>query len=102
MEALTEWASAPKIEGSLRVSLAGMTISGKDVADHIASLAWKATSYRFRYAASSAFACGLWWLIKLHFTASIIHKRLIVVNYDLTIDVVKPEEPRMTGKSVPP
>ena len=30
--------TAPKIEGSLRVSLAGMTTSGKGVADHIASL----------------------------------------------------------------
>jgi hypothetical protein len=33
---------------------------GKDVVDHITSLAWKATGYRFRYAASSTFACELW------------------------------------------
>jgi len=46
--ALEGFASAPKIEADLHVSLAGMTISGKDVADHIASLAWKATGYRFR------------------------------------------------------
>ena len=56
VEALAECASAPKIEVSLRVSLDGMTISSKGIADHIASLAWKATGYRFRYAASLKFA----------------------------------------------
>jgi len=40
--------TTPQIEGSLRVSLAEMTTSGKFVADYIASLAWKATGYRFR------------------------------------------------------
>jgi len=32
----------------LRVPLAGMTASGKEVAGHVESLAWKATGYRFR------------------------------------------------------
>ena len=58
--ALAECASAPKIESRLRVSLAEMTISGKDAADHIASLAWKATGYRFTYAVPSTFTCRLW------------------------------------------
>jgi len=48
VEVLAECASALKIEDSLRVSLADLTISGKDIADHLASLAWKATGYRFR------------------------------------------------------
>jgi hypothetical protein len=47
VDALAEYASAPEIEDSFHVSLAGMTISGKDVANHITSLAWKATGYRF-------------------------------------------------------
>jgi hypothetical protein len=47
VDVLAEYASAPEIEDSFRVSLAGMTISGKDVANHITSLAWKATGYRF-------------------------------------------------------
>jgi len=38
----------PQIEGSLRISLAGMTTSGNNLAIHIASLAWKATGYRSR------------------------------------------------------
>jgi len=77
--ALAEYAPTPQIKVSLRVSLAGMTISGKDVADHIASLAWKATGYRFRYVASSTFACRLWWLIKLPSIASIIQGCLMMV-----------------------
>jgi len=40
--------TAPKIEGSLHISLAEMITSGKFVTDYIASLAWKATRYRFR------------------------------------------------------
>jgi hypothetical protein len=47
VDALAEYASAPKIESALCVSLSGMTISGKDAANHIASLVWKATGYRF-------------------------------------------------------
>jgi len=39
--------TAPKIEGSLRVFWAVMTTSGKAIADHIGSLAWEATGYRF-------------------------------------------------------
>jgi len=35
--ALAEYASTPEFKADLRVSLAGMTISGKGVADHIAS-----------------------------------------------------------------
>jgi hypothetical protein len=35
-----------------------MTLSGKDVANEIASLAWKATGYRFTYAASSTLLAG--------------------------------------------
>jgi hypothetical protein len=94
--ALAEDASAPKIESTLRVSLAGMTISGRDVADYIASLAWKATGYRFTYAVSSTFACRLRWLIELSCIASIIQKSLSVDHYS-TINVVKPEELRATG-----
>jgi len=48
VEVLAECASALKIEDSLHVSLADLTISGKDIADHLASLAWKATGYQFR------------------------------------------------------
>ena len=77
--ALAEYAPTPQIEVSLRVSLAGMTISGKDVTDHIASPAWKATGYRFRYVASSTFACRLWWFIKLPSIASIIQGCLMMI-----------------------
>jgi len=58
--ALAECASAPKIKSKLHVSLTEMTISGKGAADHIASLAWKVTGYRFTYAVPSTFACRLW------------------------------------------
>jgi len=92
METLAEYASYPKIEVSLRVSLAGMTLSGKDVADHIASLAWKATGFRFTYVASSTLAHRLWWLIKLPCIASIFRKCLRMVYHDFTIYVVKPAE----------
>ena len=46
--ALAEYASTPEFKADLRVFWAGMAVSGKDVAGHIASLAWKATGYRFR------------------------------------------------------
>jgi hypothetical protein len=102
VDALAEYASAPKIQGALCVSLAGMTVSGKDAANHIASLVWKATGYRFTYAVSSTFACRLRWLIQLLCIASIIQKSLRVVYFDSTINVVKPEELRTTGTRGPP
>jgi hypothetical protein len=48
VDALAEYASASEIDVSLRVSLAGMTLSDKGTADHIASLAWKAIRYKFK------------------------------------------------------
>ncbi len=50
MEALAESASTAEINGSWRVSVDGMTLPDKGVADHLASLAWEATGYRFRWA----------------------------------------------------
>ena len=46
-EDLSKYASASEIDISSRVSLDGMNIADKAVADHLASLAWKATGYRF-------------------------------------------------------
>ena len=48
VDALAKHASASEIDDSWRVSLEEMTLTGKDIADHIASLAHKATGYRFR------------------------------------------------------
>ena len=57
VEDLAKLASAPKIDGTWRVSLDEMVLSDKGIANHIASLAWKAVGYRFRYKpTSSAFA----------------------------------------------
>jgi len=55
MEALAESASTAKINGSWRVSVDGMTLPDKGVADHLTSLAWEATGYRFRWAVSICF-----------------------------------------------
>ena len=41
------YASASEIDASSRISLDGMDLSDKAIADHLASLAWKATGYRF-------------------------------------------------------
>ena len=48
MEALAKHASASEIDTSWRVSLDEITLTDKGIGDHIASLAWKATGYRFR------------------------------------------------------
>ncbi len=48
MEALAKCASAAEINDSWHVSMDGMTPSDKGIADHLASLAWEATGYRFR------------------------------------------------------
>ena len=48
VEDLAKLASAPKIDGTWRVSLDEMTLSDKGTADHITSLAWKVLGYRFR------------------------------------------------------
>ena len=48
MEALAKYVSAAEIDGSWRVSVDDMTLPDKDIANHLASLAWKATGYRFR------------------------------------------------------
>jgi hypothetical protein len=45
--ALGEYATASEIDVSSHVSLAEMTLTDRGIADHIASLAWKATGYRF-------------------------------------------------------
>jgi hypothetical protein len=47
VDALGEYATASEIDVSSRVSLTGMTLTDKGIANHIASLAWKATGYRF-------------------------------------------------------
>src|SRR5258706_2374750 len=56
MEALAESGSAAEINDSWRGSVDGMTLPDKGVADHLASLAWEATGYRFRWAISICFA----------------------------------------------
>ena len=48
VEALTAYDSASEINDSWRVSVNGMTTTDKDIANHLASLAWEATGYRFR------------------------------------------------------
>jgi hypothetical protein len=48
VQALAEHASASKIDSSWHISLDEMTLTDKGIADHIASLAWKAMGYRFR------------------------------------------------------
>jgi hypothetical protein len=47
-EALAKHASASKIDSSWRVSLDEVALTDKGIANHIASLAWKATGYRYR------------------------------------------------------
>ena len=47
-EILGKHASASEIDDSWHVSLDGITLKDKGIADHIASLAWKAVGYRFR------------------------------------------------------
>ena len=47
VEDLTKCASADQIDVSLRVSLDEITLTDKDIANHLSSLAWKATGYRF-------------------------------------------------------
>jgi len=47
-EFLAKQASTSIIDNSWRVSLDEITLADKGIADHIASLAWKATGYRFR------------------------------------------------------
>ena len=46
--ALAEHTSAAQIDDYWRVSVDEMTLPDKDVANHLASLAWNATGYRFR------------------------------------------------------
>ena len=48
MDALAKCASTAEINDSWRVSVDEMTQADKDIAKHLASLAWKATGYRFR------------------------------------------------------
>ena len=40
------FASAPDIKANLCISLQGLPITGKEIANHIVSLAWKATEYK--------------------------------------------------------
>ena len=47
VEALAKHASASEIDDSWCISLDEITLTDKGIADHIASLAWKATGYRF-------------------------------------------------------
>ena len=46
--ALTTYASASEINDSWRISVNEMTLTDKGIANHLASLAWEATGYRFR------------------------------------------------------
>ena len=48
MEALTKYASTAEIVGSWLVSVNEMALTDKGIANHLASLAWEATGYRFR------------------------------------------------------
>ena len=50
VENLRKYASANKIDISLHVSLDAMTLTDKDIANHLSSLVWKATGYRFMWA----------------------------------------------------
>src|SRR5258705_356767 len=46
--ALAAYGSASEINDSWRISVNEMTTTDKDIANHLASLAWEATGYRFR------------------------------------------------------
>src|SRR5258708_39409148 len=46
--ALATYGSASEINDSWRISVNEMTTTDKDIANHLASLAWEATGYRFR------------------------------------------------------
>jgi hypothetical protein len=48
VEALGKHASTSTIDDTWRVSLDEATLEDKGITNHIASLAWKATGYRFR------------------------------------------------------
>jgi len=50
VKALDKHASASENDVPLRVSLAGTILTDKDIADHVASLAWNAMSYNPRLA----------------------------------------------------
>ena len=47
VEDLIKYASADQINVSLRVSLDEVTLTDKDITNHLSSLVWKATGYRF-------------------------------------------------------
>ena len=53
--ALAKHASTTKIDDSWRVSVDETTLTGKEIANHLVSLVWKATGYRFSYALSPTF-----------------------------------------------
>ena len=53
--ALAKHASTTEINDSWCVSVDDTTLTDKEIANNLASLAWKATGYRFRWAASSTF-----------------------------------------------
>ena len=75
MEALAESASAAEINGSWCVSVDGMTLPDKGVADHLTSLAWEATGYRFRWAVSIRFA--IYSSFGLLYTATSVQIRIL-------------------------
>jgi len=75
MEALAESASTAEINGSWRISVDGMTLPDKGVADHLASLAWEATGYRFRWAVSICFV--IYSSFGLLYTATSVQIRIL-------------------------
>lgn len=62
VETLAKHTSTSEIEDSWHVLLNEITLTDKGIADHVASLVWKATEYRFRYA---AFSTIVLWLIQI-------------------------------------
>ena len=72
MDALAKCASTAEINDSWRISVDEMALTHRDVASHLASLAWEATGYRFTYVGCNLTICfaidrDLWLIdITLH------------------------------------
>ena len=98
MEALAKCAPAAEMDDSWLVSVDEMTLPDKDIANHLASLVWKATGYRFRSGSALNICFAMYSSLRLVYIASTLHAKLLVVHLcGSPINVVRPEELRTTS-----
>ena len=102
VEDLRKYMSADKIDISLCVSLDEMALTDKDITNHLSSLVWKATGYRFMWATQHCFAsysgsCGLLY------TDSILQCPWLSKNLNSSsINAPRPKDAWMIGTSNQP